>query len=103
MAQNATYNTANRIIQQAMLEASLLEEGQEPTSEQLAQNLNRLNDMINALQTRGIKLWTQVDQTVTLVASQATYTLSPTGDVVMTKPLRVIEAYYVDSNNISRP
>jgi hypothetical protein len=63
----------------------------------------RLNDLVNLWQTQGLKLWLQVDTAIPLVESQATYTLGPSGDVDMAKPLRVLEGYYLDSNAIRRP
>lgn len=103
MAQNTSYGTADRIIRQALINCGLLQEGDDPTSEMFADCMNRLNDIINMWQTDGIKLWTLIDQAVTLVAGQATYTLKPGGSVNMTKPLRIESAYYLDSNSNSRP
>ena len=97
MPQNSTYTQSYRIICQAMDNAGLLQEGDEPNSEQLAKYMNRLNDLVNSWQTQGIKLWTIQTVTVPLVAGQGTYTLGPAGDVVMTRPLRVIEAYYLNT------
>jgi len=88
----------------AMKDAGLLQEGDDPNSEQFADGLNRLNDIINFEQTQGLKLWLQYDLAVPLVAGQGTYTIGPGSDVDMTKPTRVLSnAYYLDSNNIRRP
>lgn len=103
MTSAASFGTANRIIQYAMKDAGLLQDGDEPTSEQYAEYTNRLNDLINFLQTRGIKLWTWLDQSVTLIAGQATYTFSPTGSVSMAKPPRAISAYFLDSSGNKTP
>jgi hypothetical protein len=48
-------------------------------------------------------LWLQSDLTVPLTAGQATYTFGPGGSVDMTKPLRVLQGYYLDSYNTKRP
>lgn len=103
MTAPADFNTAARIIRFAMEDAGLLEGGSTPTSLQYARYLPRLNDLINQWQTSGLKLWLLEDTPIPLVAGQGTYTLSPTGDVVMPKPLRVIDAYYLDVNGIRRP
>jgi hypothetical protein len=50
-----------------------------------------------------LKLFLNVDTSITLVQGQGTYVLSPTGDVVMTKPLRVIQSYFMDSRGVRRP
>jgi hypothetical protein len=86
-----------------MVDAGLLQPGDEPSGEQYVMYLRRLRDLINLWQTQGLKMWLQFDQSVTLIASQQKYTMKPTGDVNITKPLRVIQGYYSDSNNIKRP
>jgi len=104
MTTSANFNTPDRIIRMAMKDAGLLQEGDDPNSEQFADGLNRLNDIINFEQTQGLKLWLQYDLAVPLVAGQGTYTIGPGSDVDMTKPTRVLSnAYYLDSNNIRRP
>lgn len=95
-------NTPYSIIGSAMREAGLLQEGDEPNSEQLATHMTRLNEMVNVEQTQGVKLWLQSDQSVTLVASQQKYTFKPSGDVNITKPLRVLQGYYLDSSGTTR-
>lgn len=96
-------NTPNGVIADAMRDAGKLMIGQYPSSEQYAENLRRLCDIINELLTHGLKLWLNVDTSVTLVAGKATYTFKPSGDVDMTKPLRVIQGYYLDSSSVRRP
>ncbi len=99
-----TINSPNAIIEDAMLDAGLLQEGSVPSSEQYAKYMRRLRDLINTCQTQGLKLWLNVDTSVTLVAGQATYTFTPSGDVNMTKPLRVIQGYYlITTGSIRRP
>ncbi len=96
-------NTPDRVIRQAMENVGLLQDGDDPTSEQYAKYSNRLIDLINVWQTQGLKLFTLVDQSVTLVAGQAKYQLRPSGDVNITKPLRVLQAYFLDVNAIRVP
>lgn len=96
-------NTPAAIIEDAMVDSGLLQEGDSPNSEQLAKYSRKLRDIIKVEQTQGLKLWLNVDTTVVLVAGTATYTFGPTGTVVMTKPMRVIDAYYADSTLNRRP
>jgi len=103
MTTPASFLTAQRIIRMAYRDAGIIQEGDEPNGEQYADGMMRLNDVANLWQTQGLKLWLMQDIAVTLVANQATYSLKPSGDVNMTKPLRVIEAYYLDSSSIRRP
>ena len=104
MTTSANFNTPDRIIRMAMKDAGLLQEGDDPNSEQFADGLNRLNDIINFEQTQGLKLWLQYDLEVPLVAGQGTYTIGSGGDIDMTKPTRVLNnGYYLDVNSIRRP
>ena len=96
-------NTPLSIITDAYVAAGLIELGDTISPEQLVAGMRKLTGMINLWQTQGLKLWLNVETPVTLVASQSTYALKPAGDVDMTKPLRVLTAIYVDSNNIRRP
>lgn len=103
MTAPVNFNTADRIIRMAMVDAGYLQDGDDPTSEQFANYLNRLNDLINLWQTQGLKLWLQYDLAVPLTQGQGTYTLGPGGSVDMVKPLRVVQGYYQDTNNTKRP
>ena len=87
----------------AYKDAGLIQDGDEPSGEQYADGLMRLNDIANLWQTQGLKLWLNEDLAVPLVAGQGNYTLGPGGSVSMVKPLRVIESYYLDSSGIRRP
>lgn len=100
----AVSNTIYGIINDAMHDAGLLGLGDEPNSEQLAVNMRKLCDLINIYQTQGLKLFLLEDTAVPLVSGKATYTFSPTGDVVMTKPARILQAYVLlTDGNIRRP
>ncbi len=99
-------NTPLAIISDAYRDAGLTQPGDTPSSEQTVEGMRALADLINFEQTKGLKLWLNDTQDVTLVADQGTYTFSPTGDIVMPKPLRVIQADYVQlptSNEVRRP
>ena len=103
MTSPATLQTAERVIRMAYRDAGLIQDGDEPTSEQYADGLLRLTDMVNLWQTQGLKLWLQYDLSIPLVSGQGTYTMGPGGSVDMTKPLRAIQGYYLDVNSIRRP
>lgn len=104
MAGPTYFNTPARAIEYAMRHAGLLAEGVEPTSEQLARYSNTLNDLINLWMVKdGLKLWTWTDQSVTLTASDGSYTIMSGGDVSVTKPWKVVDAYYLDSSGGWRP
>ena len=103
MTTAATFAQPIRIIQYAYVDAGLLPEGELPSSEKIASGMNRLNDLINLWGTQGLKLWTYLDQSITLVAGTGQYVLGPGGSIITTKPLRAIQGYYLDSSNVRRP
>lgn len=103
MAAPASFSTAQRIIQFAMRDAGLLALGDEPNSEQIAEYLLRLNDLLNFFITQGLKLFLWQDTAIPLVAGQSFYQLGPGQGVDMTKPLRAFQAYYLDPNGVRRP
>lgn len=93
-----TFSEAVRIIQYAYVDAGLIREGELPSSEKIASAMNRLNDMINLWGTQGLKLWTYLDQSITLTAGTNQYTLGPGGSIISVKPLRAIQGYYLYSS-----
>lgn len=102
MTTPASY-TPVAIINDAYFDAGLLQEGQVPSSEQYVMGMRKLLDIINLWQTQGLKLWLNQDRAISLTEGQGTYTLGPLGTVAMTKPLRVVDCYYMDPNGIRRP
>lgn len=97
-------NTPIAIITDAMMDAGLLQDGEDPTPEQLAKNMRRLRDMINLWQTQGLKLWLLSDTAVPITATKAVYSFKPAGDVNMTRPLRAIQGYFLyTTTGVQRP
>lgn len=97
-------NNANGIISDAMHNAGLLDEGDNPNSQQLVDGMRRLNDIINLWQTQGLKLFLQRELTVPLVVGQTLYVIGPSGPAVtMPKPTRILQGFVVTPNNIRRP
>lgn len=97
------FNTVDRIIRFAMKDCLILQDGQDPDGEQYPDWFQGLQDLINFYQTEGKKLFLLTDTAVPLTANKALYTLSPAGDVVMTRPNQAEMAYYLDSSNNRRP
>lgn len=92
-------NTPYAIIGDAMKDCGKLERGNTPDSEMLADGMQRLQDLINITQTEGIKLFLMEDKSITLTSGTATYTVT----VSSVKPLRVDQAYFLDSSSVRRP
>jgi len=93
----AVYNSVDRIIRMAMFDAGLIEEGADPTSDQLGNYLQRLMDLIQVWQLEGCKLHLIQDILLPLVLNQYIYTVGVGGSINMPKPLRLEDAYFTDS------
>lgn len=103
MTAYASANTVQRLIRLAYMDAGYLQEGEQPNGDQYSDGLMRLNDIVNIWQTQGLKLWTVQDLAIPLVAGKGKYQLGPAGDVVILRPIKVIDAYYLDSSSVRRP
>lgn len=96
-------NTPYAVISDAYMEAGLLQEGDTLKGEQIAKGIRRLTDLILFEQTQGLKLWLQTDTAVPLVTGQTTYAFDPGGDVSITRPLRVLQGYYLNTQGTKTP
>lgn len=95
--------TANYIIRRAYRHATLITQGAVPNSTQLSDGLDGLNNIVNLWATQGLKLWLQEEITVPLFATKYQYSLGPSGDVNMDKPLQVLQAYYQFTSGTRQP
>lgn len=96
---------ANRdeIITEALELLGMLEAGESPSANDLTTCGRTLNMMVKGLMAEGVQLWKVSEAELTLVASQSSYTLGAGGDLVIDKPLRILEARRRDSDNIDTP
>jgi hypothetical protein len=94
--------TRDQIIESALRSLAVLEEGAQPSATTLENASFSLNLILKKWQSEGIKLWTVVEYTIPLVASQTSYTIGPSiaYDFNADKPLRIIQAFL---RNISSP
>lgn len=101
----ALFPTALRIVILAYEDAKLTAEGETPNSEQISRGMSRLNDIVNFWNTKGLKLWTLIDQSINLVADQQSYTIYSGGDVNLAKPMRILQGYIeiADTDETKRP
>lgn len=95
--------TATAIVTKAYQDCQRLARFTALTADQQADGLDRLNDLINLWQTKGLKLFLDYEHTVDLVASQGTYSFRSGGDVSVSRPLEVKHVSFWDSSSVSRP
>jgi len=97
MALSASFDfTLNRdeLIKRALLMIGAVSPSQTLSSTVLSDASQVLNLMLKAWQADGMQLWQVTEKSITPVADQETYTLGPSGSVVLPgKPVEILEAY----------
>lgn len=96
--QNGAY-----LVTKALQDANILSKYATANATQVQDGLDRVNDIINLEATQGLKLWLQEDLPLPLTSGKATYSLGPGGDLSMTKPLAVTQAYFQDPTGSKLP
>ena len=87
---NSYRDTAITLIKDALILCGGLEENETPSDEQLAHSMRTLNRLVKAWSVKGLKVWTQNQETLTLVQAQSSYNIGPTGtDKVTEEPIDV--------------
>jgi len=103
---NSTDFTLNRneIINAAFRTIGVGVRGEALSAEEIADGSEALNLILKELDAEGLPLWRRDKLSLTLVASQAVYTIGPSGaDVTAPRPLRVLEANRLGSSDNSAP
>jgi hypothetical protein len=80
-------------------------EGETLSSDDITIATRALNIMIKAYHVHGLQLWKRASVTVPLTAATAAYTIGRSGTPTVTadRPLRILEAYRIDSNSNQVP
>lgn len=89
--------SAANIIKDALILCGGLSDSESPSGEQTAHAMRALNRMVKAWSVKGLKAWCWNESTLTLVISQKSYTIGPTGNLVAERPLAIANARRVVS------
>lgn len=92
--------TRDDVINASLRTLGVIGVGESPVSEDLTNCSQALNILIKSWVKDGIPLWVTQDISVPCVTGQDTYSLGPTGDIVMSRPMRIVDAFIRDSNNL---
>ncbi len=96
--------TRDEIISEALQLIGVLESGGTADSNDVTSAARSLNLMVKSWVADGAKIWKVSEGELTLVDGQATYTLGTGGDLVIDKPISIIEARRNEtSSNIDTP
>jgi len=89
----------NEIINAAFRTIGVGVRGETLSAEEVADGSEALNLMLKAWDAYGLPLWRRDQTSLTLVASQNSYTFGPTGaDVTVPRPLRILEINRKDTS-----
>lgn len=86
--------TATQLINGALRDIGVYGPGETIDAEDTAAGLEALNLLVKGWQTEDIGLWLIDTFSLTLVADQASYTFGTGGDVVIARPLEMIECRF---------
>lgn len=95
--------TAQTIIDRALRLIGAIASGESPTTAESNDGLTALNAMISSWQTEKLNVYAFVDTAFTLVATDASYTVGPSGNFNLTPRPPKIEQVYVRANSIDYP
>ena len=79
--------TRNEIIRDALILINGIEDDEEPDAFQFDYASRALNRMVKSFMKEGLKLWTVKNGELYLAKGKNSYTLGPTGDYVIDRPL----------------
>jgi hypothetical protein len=85
--------TRDTIIAAAMRKIGALAKGQDPDAEDLSTGAEALNNLVAQFQTLGMPLWSMKTSTITMVASQQTYTIGVGQAISQAFPLKIIQVW----------
>jgi hypothetical protein len=91
------------IITPALQACGQVSAGESPTAAEQADCLIALNAMVTGLNNEGLMAYTNEEQTLTVGAGDASYTIGTSGDVNTTRPVKILAAWGVDGSSVSQP
>lgn len=77
--------------------------GETATDSEAADGLMALNSMLDSMSTERLNAYYVVEDTLTMVAGQTTYTMGSSGDLNTTRPTRIEDGCFIRYNSIDTP
>lgn len=96
-------STARIIITDATKLLGVWQKGESLDSDEAADGLRYLNNMIAGWNNNYLMLNQRVQRTLALTSGDASYTIGSSGDIDVTRPIQIETAYIRDSNNVDTP
>lgn len=95
--------TALDIIKRAMRLIGVISIGETPTDEEAADALTSLNGMMASLGNSPQMIFARTNQQLSLVANTASYTVGPSGGLVTTRPVEVLQSSKIIYQGVTYP
>lgn len=85
--------TAISIIESALSKINAFGVGETLSADDAVDSLEVLNDMLEAWSLDDLLIYVPTQETRALVSGTASFTIGPTGDIVSTRPIKILDAY----------
>ena len=95
--------TAITLITRSMRLSGVIGKGEAPDDDEAADGLMALNSMLDPFSIERLNVYYIVEETLTMVPSQTTYTMGAAGDLNTTRPSRIEDACFIRYNSIDTP
>lgn len=95
--------TAISMITRAMRLARVIGKGELPDDDEAADGLVALNSMMDSFSIERLNVYYIVEETLTMVANQATYTMGSGGSLNTTRPTRIEDACFMRYAGLDTP
>lgn len=90
--------TTRDLINASLKRIGVLDSNETATAADMADGLQRLNDLIDGWATERLTIYKSSRTTWPLVANQADYTIGPTGDCAMVRPVFIDDLNFIDTS-----
>ena len=95
--------TAISLITRSMRLSGVIGKGETPDDDEAADGLVALNSMLDSFSIERLQVYYIVEETLTMVAGTATYTMGVGGNLNTTRPTRIEDACFIRYNSIDTP
>ena len=85
--------TAGQLVASALRLQGYIQQGDTPSATLYTNMVEALNILVKAWSSRGLKVWTVVEETIPLTLDQRSMTIGDGGDVDTDRPLRIEECF----------
>lgn len=86
--------TAQYLITRSMILAGIVATGETPSATELSDSLDTLNELLESMNIQELMIYTNTSTQFPVVGGKGTYTVGPTGDVMITRPTKIEQASY---------